>query len=192
LQRGGEAVGESSLYPRPGADLRDEHMGSAHRLVRRTAESRSRIPAAAIRFVAPQRLQSGAIARGSMLHYPSNLRGLFAWPRRDRTPDLQVVLVDEDGDESREELLAPHVGTGSLPGVLTVVVREYEGWLIADPKAVSDASGSPFNQPPRVETLRPKEAKQWLEKHLERLPADERHAVRLRIAETVRLDRLSN
>jgi hypothetical protein len=70
----GENVGTMSLYPSPGTELRDEHLGSAHWMLRRIIATKARIPEPAVRFVSPLRLPNGQIARGSMLHYPKNLQ----------------------------------------------------------------------------------------------------------------------
>lgn len=126
-----------------------------------------------------------------MLHAPRRLERLYAWPRPDVRPDLQVVFIDEDGDRARSETLRPFVGSPFVAGVLAVAVPEFEGWLIADPQTVSRASGHTFQQPPDVETMRRREPRRRLDDHQTEEPDERRHAVRLEIAKCLDLDHVA-
>ncbi len=95
----GEAAGTTTLPPLPGAPLNEAEIGAGHVLLRRCLERERKIPAAAIQFLGPLRFR-GAVARGSTLRTKQALRQLLTWPSASRRPDLAVVLVDAENENS--------------------------------------------------------------------------------------------
>ncbi|HTQ03794.1 MAG TPA: DUF4276 family protein [Polyangiaceae bacterium] len=90
---------------------------------------------------------------------------MLAWPAPDLSPDLAVVLVDRDGDAARRTLLQRIIeerGAMHPPTIVGVAQEEFESWLIADPKAASQVSGSIVEVPRAPDNLMPGEAKRTL------------------------------
>jgi hypothetical protein len=79
-------------------------------------------------------------------------------------PDLAIVLVDCDGENTRKSRLEGDLASIPCPKVIAVAVQEFEAWLLADvPSAMRVLGASrPFLGPP--EGLKPGEAKQELAK----------------------------
>lgn len=179
----GELVGVRAAYANPGDTLTEDQLGAAHRLVRTILRARRGELAARAAFVEPRR--NGTVrARGTMLHGVRLLERLTTWPKPGERPALQIVLVDEDADDRRLALLRLPDDLGKPDLVVGVAVREFESWLIADPRAVSAASGAVFQQPKSPESQRRREAKELLESHLAAHGEAERRAIRCRIADT--------
>jgi hypothetical protein len=115
-----------------------------------------------LRFDAPLRSR-GAVARGSSLHDSTTLRRLLTWALPEMTPDLAIVLVDEDGQPNRRTVLRQHVDGRRLahpPVAIGTAAPEFEAWLIADHTAVRNVLGIRFDTPP--EELAPRQAKTLL------------------------------
>ena len=161
----GDLGGEAPTFgrPVPREPLLEGGLGAAHLIVRRALAFARALPEAAILFERPLVLQSGREARGSDLLVPRRARRLVAYPPTDRPPpDLVVVLVDEDGDGGRAPALDVALPRRSLhPRVVGgVAVRELEGWLISDRRAVRDLA---LPEPPsNPDALAPGAAKAWL------------------------------
>jgi len=154
----GELGGGGGLQPAPGSPLLDEMLGPAHVLVRRCLEAESRIPPKAIQFVSPLRI-GARLAKGSDLLSRESLRRLLTFPLAERRPDLAVVLVDADGDLSRQKMLEGYVADVPLSHVIGVAIQEFESWLVADVAALSTALRPGFSQTPAPESLGRREAK---------------------------------
>jgi hypothetical protein len=185
----GEAAGEFSLLPPPGDPLLEEHLGAAHLLVRRCIVDLANVPEGAVGFVSPLRLGVRP-ARGSDLLDRRSLRRLLTWPRPDRHPDFAVVLVDHDGDDKRRDQLVGGVADLPLVAAVGVAKQEFEAWLIADHRAVTQALGSGPAQPPEVEGLPRGKAKALLGEWIEQRPreAAKPREVRMTLARAANLD----
>jgi len=177
----------------PGNELQDDELGAAHILVRRCLSANGRLPDAAIRFHRPLRTDAGRVARGSDFLKVARLRKLLSWPPSPNRPDLAVVLVDADGDRSRKGTL--DAGTAMVPGarlgrVIGVAIEEFEAWLVADDRAVSEGLHATFPTPKAPETMAPQEAKLLLAEAIALAGADPQ-VVRRTIAEKCGLDAIS-
>ena len=169
----GEDSGEETLWPQSGHPLREEHLGSAHILLRRAIAYRTQMPEAAVQFVAPLRVR-GRRARGSDLTDTRIVRQLLAWPPSTLRPhpQLAVVLVDEDGvADRRRKLNDATCDPDLLRNVVAVAVREFESWLLADPGAVANVQGQPVPHVQDVESLAPGVAKAALTRIVDIAPS---------------------
>src|SRR5690606_36387053 len=110
-------------HPATGERLPPELWGPAHLLVCRLVAHVSSVPESATCFVAPLRTTGGRIARGSDLHRPQTLRRLLNYPVAARTPDLVVILVDEDGNDRRLSTLRNACRDFTQPHLIAVAVR---------------------------------------------------------------------
>ncbi|OFX18709.1 MAG: hypothetical protein A2V77_01155 [Anaeromyxobacter sp. RBG_16_69_14] len=104
-----------------------------------------------------------------------------------------MVLVDADGDRSRKGTL--DAGTAMVPGarlgrVIGVAIEEFEAWLVADDRAVSEGLHATFPTPKAPETMAPQEAKLLLAEAIALAGADPQ-VVRRTIAEKCGLDAIS-
>lgn len=148
--------------PSPGTVLGDSELGAAHVLVRRAALHLDKRRFECLSFEEPLRL-AGSRARGGQLLSRGNLRKLLSWADPRRAPDLSVLLVDEDGDESRLERLTNFVKGLAPPfAVIAVAVREFESWLLADHRALARLTGRRIDHATEVESLAPGAAKEHL------------------------------
>ncbi|MFP2910092.1 DUF4276 family protein [Pyxidicoccus sp. 3LFB2] len=165
----GELAGAVRSQRAPSSPLEGEELGAAHLLVRRCLERCRGLDTSLIQFEEPLRTRRGKLARGSDLHSPDTLRTLLFWADARKQPDLVVVLVDQDGDEDRQQALASRVEDVPVKTVVAVAIQEFEAWLIADPNALKSVFHQPLrmNKPP--ERLGRREAKdqlnQWSEQH---------------------------
>jgi hypothetical protein len=187
-ETGGEARG---LPPRPGDSLTEDRLGPGHILVRRALAAARGVPEAAVAFEQPLRTGRGPLARGSHLHQPRTIRELLTWISREREPELAVVLVDADGNNSRRATMLGWIAGLHVEVALGVAAQEFEAWLIADVVALSRALGTSVPQPPDPESMKPREAKKWLSDRIAEAGADSR-AARLQIANELDLDRLKS
>lgn len=157
----GEDRGPVSFLPAPGEALADTMLGPAHHLVGRLISREQSPPAASVQFLSPLHVGSGRPHRGSDLVTKRVLRRLLTIADPRRRPDLAIVLVDEDGQsERRRDLVAALVGI-ELPHVLAIPIREFEAWLISDPRALVDVLGV-TETPPAAEAMKPRQAKDLL------------------------------
>jgi hypothetical protein len=122
------------------------------------------MPAASIRFVSALRRADGAVARGSDFLRPKTLRKLLTWSGVVPSPDLAVVLVDHDGDDSRLSQLKSSVKELPLSAltVVGVAVKEFEAWLSADHERLRAVFGAKCDVHERPEELEPRAAKEYL------------------------------
>lgn len=173
----------------PGHPLEPSLLGPGHALLDRSL--RHLRPALAPTFVAPLRLPRGRVARGSDLHDPTSLKRLLVWPSPSLRPDLQVVLVDADGDERARRRLAEAVAELLHPPVLAVAVQEFESWLIRDLGALRSCLDLDSDPHPAEQNQRPGEAKTWLKQRCAEVGRDGATS-RLDIAKALDLDRLAH
>lgn len=176
---------ETRPPPAPGQALLGDlgELGAAHIIVRRVIDYVSDVPEKAIQFDQGFRTTQGKLPRGSDLLHEDRLRKLMTWfPMGPEPPDLAVVFVDCDGEESRYARLRSVVEVLRVPPqrVVTVAVQEFEAWLIADGNAVEAVVGTRVDEP-NPEDLEVREAKEMLERVLARDP----HAQRSSIARTL-------
>lgn len=189
----GETVALRSMPPGPNEQLQPSEWGPGHHLL---ARALARIGQSAPVFHAPLRLGRGRVPRGSDLLDVQNLRVLCTWIRLEHLPNLVVILVDEDGNTQRRRDLAGAVEAFPSPPspsaiVVAVARQEFESWLIADPRTVTELSGRPFDQPSAPESMKPGHAKETLQRHLlEAGKGAEIGQVRTGIARHLDLDRL--
>ncbi len=168
----------------------DDDLGAAHDLVRRCLAEDGPLRPEAIQFQGPLRHGRGRVARGSDLLDRGTLRRLLTWMKPELEPDLVVVLVDEDGDHGRKQMMENLV-SDLLPDkkVVAVAVREFESWLIADEDAVGKAADAVFDRTVEIEPMDPGRAKSiwngWM------ADRDER-AVKRTVARTACLDVLAS
>src|SRR5262249_16615938 len=99
----GETGGELSLPPTPGSELAADHPGPGHELVRRCIVHSSPLKEGAVIFVAPLRLKTGRIPKGSDLLHRASLRQLLQWARPEHRPRFAIILVDCDGNNGRKQ-----------------------------------------------------------------------------------------
>ncbi|MBK8100647.1 MAG: hypothetical protein IPK26_26460 [Planctomycetes bacterium] len=187
----GDDRGTAAWLPEPGEPLPADCLGPAHLLMARVIERTRRIPARAVQFLSPLRIL-GRTHRGSDLLLKKNLRRLLTFASPARTPQLGVILVDEDGDPGRRRQLIADTEGLPLPRVIAVAVREFESWRIADSAAlakvlaITDTQRSPEN-------MRAGDAKELLARWIATAtssPSD-RHGLRLDLARTASLDALA-
>jgi hypothetical protein len=128
----------------------------------------------------------GVAARGSMLLAKKTLRRLLTFAHPARRPQLAVVLVDEDGVADRRRTLSEWTADLDLPRVIGVPIREFEAWLIADPRACATVFVT-TTRPPSPETMKPGEAKRMLQAlHDAALPEGATQSERAQSVTTVR------
>ena len=185
-----ELFGEFVLEKAPGSPLSESDFGAAHFLVRRTIDHLVPQPLT-LQFEAPLNLTTTRPPRGSDLLDRKSLRRLLAWVPH-RRPDLAVVLVDEDGVDSRLSTLRSYLEADwSPPVAIGVAVREFESWLIGDMQAVREVLEIKIDEPREPEQMKPGEAKALLDGWLEeRNRSKDGRGVRARIAARLRLDAL--
>lgn len=151
-------------HPSPGAPLTEQQEGPVHFLVRRSMARSLVVPEASVRFVSPLRRADGAVARGADLLRPKTLRKLLTWSGLAPSPDIAVVLVDHDGDDTRLSRLKSSVGELPLSTLTAVgvAVKEFEAWLSADHERFRAVLESNCEVPERPEELEPRAAKENL------------------------------
>lgn len=181
----GDTGGELSQLPPPTEILAEGHLGPAHELIRRCVVHESSIPAEATLFLCPLRVR-GRHPKGSDLLDRASLRQLLTWPSPQRRPDVAIVLVDQDEVIERGSTLREFTAGIPLPHVITVAIQEFESWLIADHGAVAQAFSQKPTQPPAIESLRRREAKNLLDRWIAE-SAQEPRAARLTLARTADL-----
>ncbi|MCA8975576.1 MAG: hypothetical protein KDC98_12710 [Planctomycetes bacterium] len=168
----GEDRGESAWLPAPGEPLSAQHRGAAHHLVARLLDADRGIPQQAVQFVSPLRYQ-GKPHRGSDLLQPKRLRRLLTFAAPTKRPQLAIVFIDEDGVSDRKRQVEASTAGLDLPRVIAVPVREFEAWLIADPRALADHLGIKTT-PSAPESMARGQAKQllqqWIAEAMERIP----------------------
>jgi hypothetical protein len=153
---GRELAGEQRWQLAPGDRLPEDALGAAHYVVARALNRTRHLPETAVLFEEPLRTNRGRPARGSDLLDRQTLRRLLMWPSAARRPQLAIVLVDADGDETRRPTLNAATENVTTPRVVAVAVQEVEAWLIADMNAVRIACGvDDFDSSETVEALRP-------------------------------------
>jgi hypothetical protein len=188
----GELAGARNLQPAPGSLLTEEELGAAHLLVRRCLEKVRGLETSLVRFEEPLRTARGRLARGSILHSRDTLRPLLFWADPDKEPDLAVILVDGDGDDSRQALLDSALEDTPVEAVASVAIQEFEAWLVADPATLKSVLRQPLAPPKPPEKLSRREAKellkQWCEEHARSRDAAE---IRRDIARQCDLDMLA-
>jgi hypothetical protein len=189
----GELAGrDSSRQPAPGSPLTEDELGTAHLLVRRCLERTRKLSPGSVQFEEPLRSR-GKLARGSTLHGRTTLRQLLSWPDANRTPDLAVVFVDADGKEDRQAEMDAFVEGLAVQPVVAVAIQEFEGWLIADPKALEAVIRKPLSPPKPPERLGRQEAKKLLQQWCEEIASKKKPAeVRRELAEACDLDTLAH
>jgi hypothetical protein len=74
----------------------------------------------------------------------------------------------------------------TLPTVLAIAVQEFESWLISDQPALNAAAGASTPRPPRVEDMKPREAKTLLAGLLAN--HEDAHGARCGLARTLDLE----
>lgn len=158
----GETVGELGHRGAPGVRLEEDELGAGHVLVRRSLAARKNMPEQAVVFSEPLRNKTGRPAQGSDLLNPTTLRQLLTWPRAEQRPNLVVVLVDCDGERQRKSQLQAAIESSAVPHVVGMAIQEFEAWLLADQKAVVDVFGAGTDQPPAMESLERRRAKETL------------------------------
>lgn len=75
--------------------------------------------------------------------------------------DALVLLIDQDGQDDRSEQIrsAQDSSLLQLPRAMSVAVRTFDAWMLADEAALAEVLGCPVNRQPEPETIRdPKEA----------------------------------
>jgi hypothetical protein len=107
------------------------------------------------------------------------------WPSAHRRPNVAVLLVDADGDNTRRASLAKHVEGISLTTVIAIAVQEFESWLLGDQAALNRVAGQVFPRPPAVEQMKPGDAKSRLAACL--ASGHDAHAARREIAHGLEL-----
>jgi hypothetical protein len=157
-------------------------------LIRRVVAEQAKCPPEAVRFVSPLR-HRGKTARGSEFLVPKILRSLVTFPSNHRRPDLAVVLIDEDGDRSRQSLGAA-LEASVVPAVIGLACPEFEAWLIADHAALCAALRIAVD--PSPETMAPRAAKAFLASALSRagIPEGGSDSVRRQLASICNLQML--
>lgn len=191
LAEGPLDAGRLSTGHAPGQELGHEHLGPAHLLVRRVFVESGSLPAGAVRFVAPLRKGNSREARGSDLRERTTLRRLLSYPPGAERPDLVVVLVDADGERGRREMLLEHIEGISQTAAIGLCIQEFEAWLVADTRALTEAAGSPCDTVADPEGLAPRAAKSRLAELAATRPGLAPRDLRLSIAARLDLDVLA-
>lgn len=158
---GPNEAGVDALLPAPGGELPPTAWGPAHHLVERLAAAVAGDRPRSVAFLSPLRLPTGRPHRGSDLLVGKRLRQLLEFATHQRAPDLAIVLVDEDGVPGRRQELVANAEGVHQPHVIAVAVREFESWLIADQKALSNHLGVK-DTPPSPESMPRGRAKELL------------------------------
>lgn len=182
----GELSPKDSLLP--------DDLGPVHIIVQRILAKGAQIPAQAIDFVEPLRTKTGARARGSQFLKPRILDEILAgWQL---TSPLIVLLVDSDGEPPAERaaILEAALERNSLAGAVGVAVKEFESWLIADTKAISQVIGKVRHDFQTPETLDCQEAKQNLQQWIQEIAHPSRQLIDIRreLAAVMDLDAVAN
>lgn len=148
----------------PGSEIPLDALGPAHVLLMRIAAANASVgQSPELRFEAPLRRPDGRVARGSDLHRAATLGKLLRYPTHRRRPDLAIILVDEDGvSVRRKQLTSALAGIRVPPHLLAVAVREFESWLIADHKALSEVAQTKVEPNDAPDRLDPGQAKEKL------------------------------
>ncbi len=180
------------LSPKDSLQLDD--LGPAHIIVQRILTEGARIPAPAIDFVEPLRTKTGARAHGSQLLKPSVLDEILAaWLL---APPLIVLLVDSDDQPPAERaaILEAGLERNFLAGAVGVAVKEFESWLIADAKSISQVIGKVGHNYQTPERLACGEAKQTLQTWIQKIahPARQLIDIRREVATAMNLDVVAN
>lgn len=190
-----ELSGVPALPRAAGSSLPEHEQGAAHVLVRRSIALVDPAHGEEVLFEEPLLVARGVRRpHGSDFLARKNLRQLLTWPPSRRRPDMAVLLLDEDGDGSRLQLVKGFLDDPwPTPVAIGVAVREFESWLIGDMQAVRAAlGGSPIDEPRLAEEMPRGRAKALLDGWIRsRGPADPDHAARKRIAEGLQLDVLA-
>lgn len=73
-----------------------------------------------------------------------------------RGVDALVFLIDEDGQSERIEQIntAQENSLSALPRALGVAIRTFDGWMLADEKALTDVLGCQIDKQPDPESIR--------------------------------------
>jgi hypothetical protein len=162
----GEDRGRNPYPPAVGRPLPAEVLGAAHVLIARVLSAVRNLAPDSVQFLAPQ-LRKARPHVGSDLTHGPTLRKLLQFPVSSQYPQLAIVLVDEDGRAERRRELIEATRTLDLPPVVAVAVREFEAWLIADPKAIREVLDV-TETPPSPDSMPPGEAKSTLQNWLAR------------------------
>lgn len=160
-------LGDTSALA-PGSPIPESALGPGHRLVQRALEG------VGVQFIVGLHA-FGRRPRGTLLLHRRSLIELLTWPSPARTPDLVVLLVDRDGDETRRSSLQRTLGERRLPHppvVVGVAHEEFESWLIADPAATQLVLGAPVETPRAPDNLGPRAAKAMLNAWIDEQGAD--------------------
>jgi hypothetical protein len=169
--------------------LSEGQLGPAHHLLRRMIVELESIPAAAVQFHKPLRTGRGRIPEGSDFDLPRVLEQLLTWPRRELTPDLVVLMRDDDGKNRRKWLTTTcdKLSPVAVRPVLAVAIQEFEAWLIADINAVNTVLSSKHTTTSSPESMQCGQAKQQLMQWLRNAKGNEGE-LRSRIAQTLSID----
>ncbi|MEM6251921.1 MAG: DUF4276 family protein [Cyanobacteria bacterium P01_D01_bin.156] len=186
-------LGVSSWDISPKNSLQPNDWGPVHVIVQRILAEGAQIPSAAIDFVEPLRTKTGARARGSQLLDNNLLDEILAgWLL---TPPLIVFLVDSDDQPpaERASVLRNALDRNLLTGAVGVAVKEFESWLIADSKAISQVIGKIDHDCQAPEKLACAEAKQKLQQWTQEIahPSRQSHHIRRELASAMDLDIVS-
>ncbi|TDJ66284.1 MAG: DUF4276 family protein [Planctomycetota bacterium] len=108
----------------------------------------------------------------------------------ERQPDLQVVLVDQNGEPGRRARLQAWIRGLVVPElVIGVANKEFEAWLLGDEAAVRECVGEGFSIPGKLENMERRAAKNQLRELIRSSSrAAEESIVRREIAERLDLD----
>ena len=113
----------------------------------------------------------------------------WLWEARKREFDVLVLVIDEDGDQTRIAQFneAQAYEQVALPRAFGVAVRMFDAWMLADETAVSSATGRTIPRQPDPEGVRdPKTVcREFLEAGTETHTQSEMYVA---IAESARLD----
>jgi len=181
-----EDRGPLTWLPEPGEPLLPEMLGPAHHLFSRLLQREHMQPDIEVRYLSPLRVKTGRPHRGSDLVTRKVVRQLLTIADPKRRPDLGVVLVDEDGTGDRRRDLLADLAQIEQPHVVAVPVREFEAWLVSDPKALSQHLAV-AQTPPAAESMKPREAKDMLRGWIEaRMEAGSGQAARAAFVEQIR------
>lgn len=150
--------------PSPGLPLESHQQGPLHELVRRSVVRSLSMDLSDVRFLSPLRRSDGAVPRGSDLLRQRTLVKLLTFAGQVPSPDVAVVLVDQDEDEAR--LTSLRVALRGLPieplTAVGVAVEEFEAWLVADHECVRTQLGPDSELLERPQDRARGEAKEYL------------------------------
>lgn len=193
LAEGAGELGTLLSTRAPAHTIAAEQLGPAHVLISRCLQTDRGLHEREIEFVEPLRVR-GRIARGSDLLNARTLRQLLVWPMAERQPDLQVVLVDQNGEARRRARLQTSIEGLVVPElVIGVANKEFEAWLVGDEEAVRECVGEGFSIPGNLEDMERRAAKNKLLGLIRSSSrASEESVVRREIAEQLDLDRTAS